>query len=491
MLTRSAARALLINRITINELSEDVLLEIFDAHRKLYELEPRYETVWNSRDGWFKLTHVCRSWRRLVHMSPSRLHVHLLFTPLRSSRVKMLKNLPPFPILVDYSIENWTDRERSLAVAAIRHRSSRVRAITIHKRLYADIAKVLMAMSQPFPELEILKICSRYDSYDHYSELILPAKFLSGSAPYLRRLTLQDIVPRCLPSLLSFVATGLVELILGLRVSESTLPEASFIANLQRMSCLRRLELSLKYPFLPPISDNPGPPTGARNIALPNLMEFNFVGHINYVESLAVVLASPHLQRLNVAIGDTSDAFPIPHLCRFICDTNKQFILVRFHLSAFEVTFTGETSKSAHAQSFRIILPEPMPLEELCNRLPGPLTTVEELVVEWDLFAGTRRVEWRQIFEHIRQVKFIEVPSQVALNVAHALQLDGQETAMDLLPALEQVKVQMVYFPPPISDSNTPYLTISDAFEPLIAARKKVGRPITLSSTRVDNYFNF
>ncbi|KAF8257658.1 hypothetical protein EI94DRAFT_1267481 [Lactarius quietus] len=173
-------------RITIDKLSEDVLLEIFDAHRRLYELEPRYETVWNSRDGWFKLTHVCRSWRCLVHMSPTRLHVHLLFTPRRSSRVNMLKNLPQFPILVDYSVAGWTYREQSRALAAIRHRN-RVRGITI-----VDVGNILRAMSHPFPELENLKIVSR-DGY--YSELVLPATFLSGSAPCLRRLMLQDVVP--------------------------------------------------------------------------------------------------------------------------------------------------------------------------------------------------------------------------------------------------------------------------------------------------------
>ncbi|KAF8263737.1 hypothetical protein EI94DRAFT_1740268 [Lactarius quietus] len=484
MLTRSAARALFANRITIDELSEDVLLEIFDAHRQLYEIDPRYETIWNSGDGWFKLTHVCRSWRRLVHMSPTRLHVHLLFTPRRSSRVNMLKNLPPFPILVDYSVATWTEREQRLAIAAIRHRS-RVRGITIHKRLCngTDMGKILRAMNHPFPELENLQICS---CYDRYAELILPATFLSGSTPCLRRLTLQDVVPRCLSSLLSFAATGLVELILGLKVPNDAhaLPEASLIANLQRMSCLRRLELSLNYTYhyQTTIMDSPGPPAGAGDIVLlPNLMRFGFVGHKNYVEALVVLLAAPDLQDLAVTIRDTSDTFPIPHLCRFICDTDNQFIMVSFHFSPFKVKFTGETrSKSIPAQSFSITLPTPIQLEELCDRLSGPLTTVEELVVESN-FAGTRHVDWRHIFEHIQQVKSIGVPSQVALDVAQTFQLDGQETATDLLPALEEIKVH-VEQSPPISDSNATQSTISDAFEPLISARKKLGRLITLSS---------
>ena len=115
--------------VTINDLSEDVLLEVFDAYRRNVELLTRYENIWNSRDGWFKLAHVCPRWRRLVLMSPTRLHLHLLFTPRRSSRVNMLKQLPPFPILVDYrAATTWTEQVEDLALAALRPRS-RVRGI--------------------------------------------------------------------------------------------------------------------------------------------------------------------------------------------------------------------------------------------------------------------------------------------------------------------------------------------------------------------------
>ncbi|KAF8257154.1 hypothetical protein EI94DRAFT_1760437, partial [Lactarius quietus] len=387
-------------------------------------------------------------------MSPTRLHVHLLFTPRRSSRVNMLKNLPQFPILVDYSAATWTEGELGLATAAIaaRHRN-RVRGIT-----FAYVGNILRAMGHPFPELENFKIVTR-DRY--YSELVLPATFL---APCLRRLTLQDVVPRSLSPLLSS-ATGLVELILDLRVFKNPLPEASLIANLQRMSCLRRLELRQNFSYYwTTISDSPGPPadSGDTIVPLSNLMQFIFVGTKRYLEALVVVLAAPRLQDLEVEIRGISDTFPIPHLCRFICDTDNQFILIRLHFSPSQVKFTGETCSPA--QSFSIILPEP------------------EFIIEWD-YAELSRIEWRQIFEHIQQVKLIRVSSQVALDVAHAFQLDGQETATDLLPALEEVKVETIYYPPPISDSIIPYLTISDAFEPLIAARKKVGRPIMLSST--------
>ena len=210
-------------------------MEIFDAYRQLNELEPRYENVWNSRDGWFKLTHVCQSWRCLVHFSPSCLHVHLLVTP--PARATLLRHLPPFPILVCCNSLSWTDEEVTLTLAAIMH-CSRVHGITLQ---ISDMhmAKFLEALCHPFPKLESLDICHWHM---YHRELILPATFLSGSAPCLRRLPLEDVVSNCISFLLSS-ATGLVEL--SLNIEYSSLPESSLLMNLWCMSCLRRLELNM------------------------------------------------------------------------------------------------------------------------------------------------------------------------------------------------------------------------------------------------------
>ena len=72
----------------------------------------------------------------------------------------------------------------------------------------------------------------------------------------------------------------------------------------------------------------------------------------------------------------------------------------------------------------------------------------------------------------------VQVPAEVAHDVALSFQLDGREPVPDLLPALEQVKV---YFPPNGVNGDDQYASICDAFEPLIAARKQMGRPVTLS----------
>ncbi len=154
------------------------------------------------------------------------------------------------------------------------------------------MAKLFKALSHPPPELESLEIRPTYGWYGQ--ELILPTMFLSSSAPCLRQLTLRDVVPRCLSPLLSS-ATGLVELALTLRDVYSALPEASLIANLQRMSCLRRLELNLNYrpDTMNPDFDPPPPASAGDVVPLSKLTHLIFKGHILYLQVLVVGLAPP------------------------------------------------------------------------------------------------------------------------------------------------------------------------------------------------------
>ena len=69
------------------------------------------------------------------------------------------------------------------------------------------------------------------------------------------------------------------------------------------------------------------------------------------------------------------------------------------------------------------------------------------------------------------------VPDDTALDVARSFQQDDRGPAMDLLPALEQVKVDTT----PSGSERHDHTSIRDAFEPLIAARKQLGCPIMLS----------
>ncbi|KAH9173611.1 hypothetical protein EDB89DRAFT_2228732 [Lactarius sanguifluus] len=449
MLTRSAARTLLANRG--GKLPENVLLEIFDAYRQDIELQPRYKNVWNSRDGWFKLAHVCRIWRQVVLLSPSRLHLHLLFTPRRSSRATVLNRLPRLPILIDYPAETgaWTTKEVKVALAAIKHRS-RVHGIALRRR-HSEMVKLLGALTHHFPGLESLEISPSHGNY----ELLLPIRFLSGSAPSLRQLSLRAVSPRRLSRLLSST-TGLVELTLTLRVVSAALPKASFIANLQRMSHLRRLELNLDYCNTRNHYPAELPASAGDVVRLSELTHIFFRGHRFYLQALVVRLGAPLLQHLEVVFCDGSrHSFPIPHLCKFICDAECRFTEVSLGLAHRELRFcagTSSTQSLVDVQPFTLAIPEPVSLEQLGQELSRPLTTVEGLIIAWDgapwrTDGRFQTGQWREFCKHVPQVKKVQVPAQVACDVAHSFQQGGQVPVLDLLPALELVEVFLVDAP--------------------------------------------
>jgi hypothetical protein len=416
--------------------------------------------------------------------------VHLLFTPHRSSKARLLRNLPKFPILIDYLLARWNKKEVSLALAALEHHG-RVRGISLGTRLSEEPTEVFEAMNRHLPELESLEIGSG-DIFGFGHIVILPDTFLLGSASSLRRLKLQDAELRNLSSQLSTL-TSLVDLSLTIEVPLRTVREESFIqslvANLQRMSCLRRLELRLTYPLwyhIDFVDDSPPrlpPPTGDI-VPLPNLTELVLSGDHIYLEALVADLAAPSLHLLNAEFTDPTNKGHIPHFCRLISDTVPQFRLVRLDFSKYKVQFTAEThSKSVHPQHFKISIPGP--ISSISNILSGSLATVEELVIRWNISGDRRRiVQWCGFMNDIPQVKFLQVPWQLAHDVAHSFQQDDQEPAMDLLPALEQIKMDMTrYYPPPHELISQNHGAIPDAFNPLIDVRKKMGRPITLSFT--------
>ncbi len=303
------------------------------------------------------------------------------------------------------------------------------------------MAKLFRALSHPFPELGSLEIRPTYGWYGQ--ELILPTMFLSSSAPCLRQLTLRDVVPRCLSPLLSS-ATGLVELALTLRDVYSALPEASLIANLQRMSCLRRLELNLNYrpDTMNPDFDPPPPASAGDVVPLSKLTHLIFKGHILYLQALVVGLAAPSLRHLDATLLSQSFRFfPLSHLCKFICDTECQFTAVRLGPSRSKLRFCASTgSQSVDDQPFRIIIPEPVSLEQAGQELSRPSSTVEELISTWGIEpwhteGRIRPDQWRGFFCHVPQVKMVRVPAKVD----STLRIPSSRTAGSL---------SWIFFPP-------------------------------------------
>ncbi|KAH9171717.1 hypothetical protein EDB89DRAFT_1068482 [Lactarius sanguifluus] len=208
---------------TIYVLPDNVLLEIFDSCKK----DHQYVTATGWK--WCFLAHVCRRWRQIVFESPQRLNlqIHCTFgTPVRKS----LGIWPPIPIAIDFRDpydDGLPPDEEDNVMAALEH-PGRVCYLRLRvTRL--QLEKMAMVMQEPFPALTHLNI-----SLDSQHAPVLPAEFLGGSAPCLRKFHLTGIPFPALPTLL-MSASNLVFIFL------QKIPPTGYISPEAMVACLATL----------------------------------------------------------------------------------------------------------------------------------------------------------------------------------------------------------------------------------------------------------
>jgi len=210
-----------IGRVTIDILTGDVLLGIFDFYMATaYPLKPD--------DRWQTLVHVCRKWRNVIFESPRRLNLQLVCshrTPVR----EMLDIWPLLPIMVHSMghIDHSTDSKSGLdnIVAALEH-NDRICQITLN--LYNPQSEsILEATQEPFPALEALTLFGARAE----TAPVIPDSFLGGSAPHLQILLLEHIQFSGLSKFL-ISATHLDDLHLG------SIPHSGYISPEAMATCL-------------------------------------------------------------------------------------------------------------------------------------------------------------------------------------------------------------------------------------------------------------
>ena len=197
----------------VDMLSDDILLEMFG-----FILSPP-DFQWK----WRRLLHVCRRWRQIIFSSPLHLDLQLLCTfgtPVR----KCLGYWPAFPLVIDYSRSRNKSFDRGIAlrdmddIFAALEQCDRVRHINL------SVSSSLMAylfavMEEPFPALTHLllsctdpdKVRVLEDEDENEDGLVIPSKFLGGSATRLHEISLFNIPFPTIPAILSS-ASGLVKL---------------------------------------------------------------------------------------------------------------------------------------------------------------------------------------------------------------------------------------------------------------------------------------
>ena len=182
---------------TIDMLSGDDLLEIFDSYRKIPVHEPffRVQLVWS----WHLLVHVCRRWRQIIFESPHRLNLQILCT----QKTPVKDNLfiwPTLPIVIKYRNTKRNPRPEGVGnVIASFQQANRVCHVELNvtKSMFEKMDPFML---ESFPELTHIDIYP--EPATDGSMGVLPGEFSGGSAPRLQEISFNNL---SFPSLSTFL----------------------------------------------------------------------------------------------------------------------------------------------------------------------------------------------------------------------------------------------------------------------------------------------
>ncbi|KAH9049825.1 hypothetical protein EDB83DRAFT_1389510 [Lactarius deliciosus] len=287
--------------------NHDVLLDIFHWYQ-LGNTTNGLDRGWNVERWWFKLIHVCQTWRYLILASPTSLDLHLVCT-YGTPVTAMLTHSPPLPLIIYYpgGLADAAGKEEEDVLFLLQQRE-RVGRIDIG----APAESLLDSLDCEYPSLRHLVIRSRTSSSSRTS-VELRAKL---QAPLLRHLTLSDArLP--VGSELLLRAEGLVVLeLLNLADSFEAHP-AHLVAQLARMSQLERLVVHFRTAL--PNRKVERTLSGARTTraALPRLKLLSFHGGSAYLEGIISRINAPGLQMLSLNFF-AQLTFDLPCLVRFV-----------------------------------------------------------------------------------------------------------------------------------------------------------------------------
>ena len=477
--------------MSVGNLSFEVLLEIFDFHRQTFQHKQNYERVWNSKNGWFTLAHVCQEWRRVVLTSPARLHVRLLFTEHRTRRAIAPERLPLLPIIVDYSNGVWTTKAQHRLVSALAF-PDRVCAIAFRGN-NTSLKKLFKAMNGPFSSLESLELDFRdKGSQIRPSSITLfhPPPFLEENPLPLRRLKYVGEAYPLLSQILS-CTKSLVEIDLCVETLVVPGPPwSSALAHLRTMPFLRSLKLQMS---IPPTSFHGilTPKKRGDVVLLPRLTSLRIIGLSMLVNALMAELSTPGLQEFHVSLHHSSSTLGIPRLSEFIRDVGILYSAAQLKLSETGLIISMLTpAHSIDDPPFNLIVDGLHSMAQIGAELSAMVSTVEDVFLtglDLDHIMSFEsilrlRASWLQFFARFRNVKIIRVHHSVGMEVACILRQGhghGQPTMipLDVLLSLEEIEVHTG--PPgitPISESEQ--VSFLDRFKPFVIARQQMGRPV-------------
>lgn len=448
--------------LTIDLLPEDVLLEIFDFC-KLASSSPSW--------GWHRLIHVSRQWRSIVFASRHRLDLRLFCTygtPVR----KTLDCWPPLPLVIRYSDPTGhrppSPDDDDNIIAALQHRDRVCEVeLTVGSSLFAKLSSL---MQEPFPLLESLTLRPR----DNNVALALPSTFLGPSAPRLRNLCLDAIVPPVSPTFLPS-SEDLVCLRLQRVPGDAYISPDALLAGLAAMTQLKILCVQFATQTTPPYLTSTPPSPLIRPIVLPALSYFEFRGTNEFLEDLvARIGATPSLARTYISVFD-HPAFEIPQFAQFAGRAAAQRISpceakILLHKGGAFLSLSGPkggrgsggmgegTPGTSGSTGTPHSTEEWLRLHVSCVELGRQVPSMAQICRQISpLLSGVRKLEivasvtplspqdvadasqWVGLFHMFGGVEKLHVSYGSVPDVARALQHVARERASEVLPALREL----------------------------------------------------
>ncbi|KAF8473650.1 hypothetical protein DFH94DRAFT_137259 [Russula ochroleuca] len=473
----SGHRLRAVEKLTINHLPDEVLLETFDFYRQGIDSES-YDHQWRRENVWFNLAHVCRKWRAVIFTSASRLDLGITVGPDEPRHIKTILSGPwPIFIYFKFVVRQPTRSALWRMRAALKHHD-RVREINFRGG-WAHFDKFFKETNRTFPVLESLVL-----GFENGFIPKLPDIFLGGPDLlnlHLRRLQLEHVFLANISGFL-LTATALTDLSLQIDTAFSPPPKTSLLVCLQCMRLLRRLDLHTAYKFLEfPLQ----PSTPEDIVPLSKLTCFRYVGNIVYLDILAAGLSAPSLQDVDF---DFPVEPPIVHLPRFINEIEEHYhaIHVTFRGWGFHLSLQSRSEYINHCKPhFKLgSVPThrsrpPDSILGISSALSTRLTAVEELRVtfdEADANVWEDFIPWRRFLQQFSSVKALRTEGANNFYIARTLLQDHEEPGCDLafLPALEEIELGKNSMSTPESQRG---LELA-AFEPFVSVRQQAGRPV-------------
>ena len=468
---------------SIHILDDDSLLNVFHLYRPflLGEDEDEYARLrggsenWDRGRWWYKLSHVCQRWRRVILGSASYLGVSLVCTN-GTPVADMLAHSPPLPLDIDdrNAYHDIAAEDEEGAILALKH-YNRVHRVRIWVFATSLLQRLIVAMDDEYPILEYLIVARPVQ--DKSSILQFPETLQASN---LRHLYLAGFT---LPmgSRLLTTAVGLVTLGLVMRH-----PSTYFHPNilLRWLSFMPQLEtLYVYFEFPVPNRDIERQLTHTpitTPITLPNLHHFWFQGVETNLEALVHRITTPRLEKLQIFLFNQL-TYSATRLLQFVSSAeNFTFKSVKFGFYDQGVAMEVYPYEEAEMYALSIAVGcchldwQVSSAAQIFNSLSPLFTAVEHLTLEHEVHSQSSEehneadsTKWRQLLGSFRNVKTLRITKGLVEELSRCLELEDEELLLELLPELQE----LTYF----GSGNT-----GNAFTSFIESRQDAGRPLTL-----------